>query len=158
MIVDNGGIPSVTRVGHTLIKAQAIEENAAFAGESSGHFFFNTDIGMFEMPMIVVLKLLEILSSSDKSLSQIVDPLKKYFHSGEINSVVDDKDAKMKELAERFKDAEISWLDGVTIEYDDFWFNVRPSNTEPLLRLNLEAVSSEVMEKRRDEVLQIIRN
>jgi len=157
MIVANGGKPSVTKVGHTLIKTQAIKENAAFAGESSGHFFFNTEIGMFEMPMIVALKLFEEICTSGKKLSGIVDPLKKYFHSGEINSTVADKEAKLKELAEIFKDGKISWLDGVTIEYDDFWFNVRPSNTEPLLRLNLEAISPEAMQKRTDEVLKIIR-
>ena len=157
MIVENGGKPSVTRVGHTLIKAQAIEENAIFAGESSGHFFFNTEIGMFEMPMIVMLKLFEEICTSGKTLSEIVDPLKKYYHSGEINSTVEDKEAKLKELAEIFKDGQISWLDGVTIEFDDFWFNVRPSNTEPLLRLNLEAVSQQAMDQRTEEVLKIIR-
>ena len=157
MIVENGGKPSVTKVGHTLIKAQAIEEGAVFAGESSGHFFFNTEIGMFEMPMIVMLKLFEEICTAGKTLSEIVDPLKKYYHSGEINSTVEDKDAKLKELAEIYKDGEISWLDGVTVEFDEFWFNVRPSNTEPLLRLNLEAVSPEAMKKRTDEVLKIIR-
>jgi len=158
MIEEYGGIPSVTKVGHTLIKSQAIQEKAVFAGESSGHFFFNTEIGMFEMPMIVALKLLEEISSIGKNLSEIVDPMRKYFHSGEINSTVEDKKAKMNELAAYYKDATISWLDGVTVEFDDFWFNVRPSNTEPLLRLNLEAVSKEVMEERSKEVLDIIRS
>jgi len=158
MIEEYGGIPSVTKVGHTLIKSQAIQEKAAFAGESSGHFFFNTDIGMFEMPMIVVLKLLEEISSIGKKLSQLVDPMRKYFHSGEINSKVEDKEAKMNEIASTYKDGKISWLDGVTIEFHDFWFNVRPSNTEPLLRLNLEAVSKKIMEKRTKEVLNIIRS
>jgi phosphomannomutase len=157
MIVENGGKPSVTKVGHTLIKAQAIKENAVFAGESSGHFFFNTEIGMFEMPMIVTLKLFEEICTSGQTLSEIVDPLKKYHHSGEINSTVEDKEAKLKELSEIYKDGQISWLDGVTVEFDDFWFNVRPSNTEPLLRLNLEAISQQAMKKRTDEVLKIIR-
>jgi len=157
MILENGGIPSVTRVGHTLIKKQALEENAVFAGESSGHFFYNTDMGMFEMPMVVTLKLLEEICTSGQSMSEIVAPLKKYAHSGEINSTVDDKESKMKEIADFYKDGEISWLDGVSVEFEDFWFNVRPSNTEPLLRLNLEAVSKEIMEKRRDEVLKKIR-
>ena len=152
-----GGKPVVTRVGHTLIKAVALKENAIFAGESSGHFFFNTDVGLFEMPMIVVLKLLEKICESGKQLSDIVEPLKKYSHSGEINSLVDDKDKKMKDIAERYKDAKISWLDGVTVEYEDYWFNVRPSNTEPLLRLNLEAATEEVMVDKRDEVLEMIR-
>lgn len=158
MIVENGGIPSVTKVGHTLIKKQAIDENAVFAGESSGHFFFNTEIGLFEMPMIVTLKFLEEICTTGKSLSEIANPLRKYFHSGEINSKVEDKEAKMNEIAERYKDAKISWLDGVTVEYDNFWFNVRPSNTEPLLRLNLEAISKEVMEQKCAEVLKLIRN
>ena len=157
MIIENGGIPSVTRVGHTLIKKQALEENAAFAGESSGHFFFNSHMGMFEMPMVVTLKLLEEICTSGKSMSEIVAPLRKYYNSGEINSTVDDKKSKMKEIADFYKDGSISWLDGVSIEFEDFWFNVRPSNTEPLLRLNLEAISKEIMEKRRDEVLKKIR-
>ena len=157
MIEQYGGKPIVTKVGHTLIKMKALAENAAFAGESSGHFFYNTEIGLFEMPMIIVLKLLEYLCASGKRLSEIVAPLNKYYHSGEINSVVENKDAKMREIAERFKEGKISWLDGVTIEYADFWFNVRASNTEPLLRLNLEAVTAQTMAKKRDEVLRMIR-
>ncbi|MHA2092879.1 MAG: phosphomannomutase/phosphoglucomutase [Candidatus Kariarchaeaceae archaeon] len=157
IIEQYGGKPIVTKVGHSLIKEQAIRENAAFAGESSGHFFYNTEMGMFEMPMVVILKLLEEISKSGRSLSEIVHPLRKYSHSGEINSTVQDKNAKMKEIAEYFKDGRISWIDGVTVEYEDFWFNVRPSNTEPLLRLNLEAISDEVMSKRLEEVLKLIR-
>ena len=153
-----GGKPSVTKVGHTLIKAQAIKEHAAFAGESSGHFFFNTEIGMFEMPMIVILKLLEEICVSGKTMAEIVEPLRKYHHSGEINSEVEDKEAKMKEIAEIFKDGDVSWLDGVTVEYDDFWFNVRPSNTESLLRLNLEAISETVLKEKVNQVLTIIRS
>ena len=99
------------------------------------------------------------MDNENKTLSELVEPLKKYFHTGEINSKVENKDAKMKELAEKFKDANnISWLDGVTVEYDDWWFNVRPSNTEPYLRLNLEADTKELMEQKRDEVLSIIRS
>jgi phosphomannomutase len=109
------------------------------------------------MPMIVILKLLEKISGSGKKLSEIVEPLKKYYHSGEINSVVEGKAEKMEEIAAKYKDAKISRLDGVTIEYDDFWFNVRASNTEPLLRLNLEAVSEPVMIEKRDELLKMIR-
>jgi phosphomannomutase len=157
IIEKNGGRAVVTRVGHSLIKKVALKENAIFAGESSGHFFFNTEVGLFEMPMIVILKLLEKISMADKKFSEIVEPLKKYFHSGEINSVVDDKDKKMKEIAEKYKDAKISRLDGVSIECEDFWFNVRASNTESLLRLNVEAVSEQVMIEKRDELLKMIR-
>ncbi len=157
MIVEAGGRPDVTRVGHTLIKARALEMDAAFAGESSGHFFFNNSPGVFEMPMLAVLKLMDYICKAGKPLSEIVAPLRKYAHSGEINSTVEDKEGKMKELAEIYKGGEISWLDGVTIELEDFWFNVRPSNTEPLLRLNLEAVNRDVMAAKRDELIRIIR-
>jgi phosphomannomutase len=158
MIVEYGGRPVVTRVGHSLIKAHAIAEEAVFAGESSGHFFLDIGYGFFEVPMIVTLKILQEISEENRPFSQIIHPLKRYYHSGEINSEVEDKDAKMAELAEIFGDAKhISWLDGVTIEYDDFWFNVRPSNTEPLLRLNLETRTKEIMERKRDEVLRLIR-
>jgi phosphomannomutase len=157
MITENGGIPIQTRVGHSLIKEQALKEGSPFAGESSGHFFFGYDIGMFEMPMIVTLKILEYISNKGKKFSEITEPLKRYFHSGEINSKVEDKQGTMDKLAEKYSDGKISKLDGVTVEYDDFWFNVRPSNTESLLRLNLEAVSKEVMEAKRDEVLKVIR-
>ncbi len=158
MIVENGGKPVVTRVGHSLIKAQAIDENAIFAGESSGHFFLDIGHGFFEVPMIIILKILEEISMENRNFSEIIRPLRKYHHSGEINLEVENKEAKMKELAERYKGAgNISWLDGVTIEFDDYWFNVRPSNTEPLLRLNLEAETKDIMEQKRDEVLKIIR-
>jgi len=158
MIEENGGKPCVTRVGHSLIKAKGIEEGAKFAGESSGHFFFDTEYGFFETPDIVTLKILEEISKEDKKLSEIIKPLQRYYHSGEINSEVEDKEGVMKKLQEIYKDAKnISLLDGVTIEFDDFWFNVRPSNTEPKLRLNLEAISKEVMEEKRDEVLKVIR-
>jgi len=135
-----------------------IKEDAPFAGESSGHFFVKTEYGSFETPIIIILKLLEFISEQDKPVSEIIKPYQKYFQSGEINSEVDDKEEKIKELAEKYKDANnISYLDGITVEYDDFWFNVRASNTEPLLRLNLEAVSKSLMEKKRDEVLKVIR-
>ena len=118
-----------------------------------------TDYGFFETPMIVTLKILQEISREGKRFSDIITPLRIYFPSGEINTEVKDKEAKMKEIAEKYKDAkEISWLDGVSIEYDDYWFNVRPSNTEPLLRLNLEAKTKELMEEKTEEVLNIIRD
>ncbi len=158
MIVENGGKPCVTKVGHSLIKAQGIAEGAKFAGESSGHFFFDTKYGFFETPDIVTLKILVEISQADQKFSEIVKPLKRYYHSGEINSEVEDKEGVMNKLQDIYQDAKnISLLDGVTIEYDDFWFNVRPSNTEPKLRLNLEAVSREIMEEKREEVLKVIR-
>jgi phosphomannomutase len=158
MVREAGGIPIVTKVGHSLIKETMIKEDAIFAGESSGHFYLKMPSGSYEVPVIATLKLLEIMSKKSKPISEIINPYDKYFHSGEINSEVEDKSAKIKEIAEKYKDAKkILWIDGVTIEYDDFWFNVRPSNTEPLLRLNLEAKTKELMKKKREELLSLIR-
>jgi phosphomannomutase len=159
MIMQAGGKPLVTRVGHSLIKETMIKNGAIFGGESSGHYFYKFSYGTFEAPFAFVLKFLEYVSEQNKPVSEIIAPLKKYFHSGEINSQVTDKVSKIKELAEKYKDAKnISYLDGITIEYDNFWFNVRPSNTENKLRLNLEAVDSSTMEAKRDEVLSLIRS
>jgi len=158
MIIENGGTASITKVGHTLIKLQSIEEGAEFAGESSGHFFFKTDYGFYETPLIVALIILKEISETNKTLSEITTPLKKYFHSSEINSIVKDKEAVMNRIEQHFKESakSISHLDGISIEHEDYWFNVRPSNTESLLRLNLEARTKEIMEQKRDEVLKII--
>lgn len=158
MILKAGGKPFVTKVGHSLIKLQSLKEGAEFSGESSGHMFVRTDYGFFETPIIVTVMLLEALSEYGKKFSEILKPLRRYSHSGEINSEVEDKEARMNKLAEKYSDAKISKLDGVTVEYDDWWFNVRPSNTEPLLRLNLEAKTRKLMEEKRDEVLGIIRH
>lgn len=156
LIVEAGGEPIVARVGHSLIKEKMIQEGALYGGESSGHYFYTFDFGVYEAPVKLVLEFLVYISQAGKPISEITAPHHKYFHSGEINRNVEDKEGKMKEIAEHFSDAEISWLDGVTVEYEDFWFNVRPSNTESLLRLNLEAVSEEVMKEKRELVLQIM--
>jgi phosphomannomutase len=156
LIEEAGGIPIITRVGHSLIKEQAIKEGAYFAGESSGHFFLNLSMGCFEVPMIVTLKLLELFSGINQPISEYLKQYHRYFHSGEINYVVTDKDAVINKIKTQYSDAEINELDGVTITYPDFWFNVRGSNTEPKLRLNLEAKTEELMEEKRDEVLKII--
>jgi len=156
MIEQNGGVPSVTRVGHSLIKKQMIETGAVFGGESSGHFFVKFPYGVFEAPMVVTLKLLQELSEKNISLADYTEPLKKYFHSGEINFKVADKNAVMQKLKEKFADAEISDLDGLTFEYPDFWFNVRASNTESLLRLNLEGINEELVKEKIVKVSEII--
>lgn len=158
MILEAGGKPSVTRVGHSLIKEQMLKEDAVFGGESSGHYFYKFPFGTFEAPTVLVLRFLLFLTEQNKPLSEVIKPYQKYFHSGEINSKVADPQAKIKAIMEKYKDAKISMLDGVTVEYPNFWFNVRPSNTEPLLRLNLEAVSPEIMDQKRDEVLAFIRS
>jgi phosphomannomutase len=153
-----GGTAHVNRVGHAFMKRAMKEIGAAFAGEVSGHYYFkqfyNADSGT--IPALLVL---ELLSKTGRKLSDLVGDLRsEYFISGEINSEVEDQEGKMKEIAESHPDAEISWLDGVSVDYEDWHFNVRPSNTEPLLRLNLESlVSREDMESKRDEVLAQIR-
>ncbi len=158
MIDEAGGHTLLTPVGHALIKAIMVKENAVFGGESSGHYYYQREYGTFEMPIVFVLKFLVWLSEQNKPLTEAIAPLKKYFHSGEINSTVPDVQEKLAEIQELYKDGRVNLLDGVTVEYPDFWFNVRGSNTEPLIRLNLEARSKKLMEQKRDEVLAIIRS
>ncbi|HEY1595726.1 MAG TPA: phosphomannomutase/phosphoglucomutase [Thermoleophilaceae bacterium] len=154
-----GGSADVNRVGHAFFKTRMRDEGAAFGGEVSGHYYFR-DFYCADSGTIPALLILELLSVKEKRMSELLAPLRdKYFISGEINSEVADQDAKMQELAERYSDGEVSWLDGVSVDYDDWHFNVRPSNTEPLLRLNLESLASpEDMEEKRDEVLALIRS
>ena len=153
-----GGTPYVNRVGHAFMKRAMKERGAAFAGEVSGHYYFR-DFYNADSGTIPALLVLELLSKTGRSMADLVGELRsKYFISGEINSEVADVDAKMKEIEAAHPDAEISWLDGVSVDYPDWHFNVRPSNTEPLLRLNLESlVSREDMESKRDEILGLIR-
>ncbi|MGZ4201326.1 MAG: phosphomannomutase/phosphoglucomutase [Thermoleophilaceae bacterium] len=153
-----GGRAEVNRVGHAFFKTRMRKEGAAFGGEVSGHYYFR-DFYCADSGTIPALLILELLSAKDRRMSELLAPLRqRYFISGEINSEVTDQEAKMNEIAERYSDGEVSWLDGVSVDYDDWHFNVRPSNTEPLLRLNLESlVSREDMEVKRDEVLGLIR-
>jgi phosphomannomutase len=154
-----GGTADVNRVGHAFFKTRMRDEGAAFGGEVSGHYYFR-DFYNADSGTIPALLILELLSVKEKRMSELLAPLRdKYFISGEINSEVADQDGKMQEIAERYSDGEISWLDGVSVDYDEWHFNVRPSNTEPLLRLNLESlISPDDMEEKRDEVLALIRS
>jgi phosphomannomutase len=153
-----GGTACVNRVGHAFFKTRMRELGAAFGGEVSGHYYFH-DFYCADSGTIPALLILELLSVERKRLSDLLEPLRsRYFISGEINSEVEDQDGKMKELEDRYWDGNVSWLDGISVDYDDWHFNVRPSNTEPLLRLNLESVVSEDhMKEKRDEVLGVIR-
>jgi len=152
-----GGVALVNRVGHAFIKKRMREENAVFGGEVSGHFYFRENF-FADNGMIPALVLLEMLGRERKGLAALLAPLRqRYFISGEINSRVDDVAAALERLERRYSDARIEKLDGISVDYDDWHFNVRPSNTEPLLRLNLEAYSAEAMAARRDEVLEVIR-
>jgi phosphomannomutase len=154
-----GGTAHMNRVGHAFFKVRMRDQGGAFGGEVSGHYYF-ADFYNADSGTVPALLILELLSNKDAKLSELVEQFRdRYFISGEINSEVTDADAKMRELEQRFADGEVSKLDGVSVDYDDWHFNVRPSNTEPLLRLNLESlVSREDMERRRDEVLQLIRS
>ncbi|CAN5162785.1 phosphomannomutase/phosphoglucomutase [soil metagenome] len=153
-----GGVPLMNRVGHAFIKHRMRKEGAAFAGEVSAHYYFR-DFSQADSGVVPFLLMLELLSGEEK-LSELLAPYReRYFLTGEINTPVADVPLKLQELKERYaaKGGRISHLDGLSVEFDDWRFNVRPSNTEPLLRLNLEALSHETMQERRDEVLELIR-
>jgi phosphomannomutase len=154
-----GGTPYMNRVGHAFFKTRMRAEGSLFGGEVSGHYYFR-DFYCADSGTLPALLILEHLSKTGKRMSELLRPYReRYFISGEINSEVTDQDAKMQEIAARYGDAEQSRLDGISIDYDDWHFNVRPSNTEPLLRLCLESLRSfEDMERRRDEVLELIRS
>jgi len=156
VVEKNGGIPFRSPVGHSLIKKMMRDSDITFGGEHSGHFYFK-DNWYADSGMIALLQCLEVLSQGSQSVSKMITPIDIRFRSGEINSEVKDIPGKLKELEKHYADAKIDMLDGLTIAYSDWWMNIRGSNTEPLLRLNLEADSKEVMEKNRDKVLSIIR-
>jgi phosphomannomutase len=154
-----GGTALVNRVGHAFFKTRMRETGAVFGGEVSGHYYFR-DFYCADSGTLPALLILELLSVEGERLTELLQPLRsRYFISGEINSEVEDQQAKMHEIAERYSDGDQTGLDGISIDYDDWHFNVRPSNTEPLLRLNLESVlSQDHMEQKRDEVLDVIRS
>jgi phosphomannomutase len=154
----DGGVALINRVGHAFIKARMRKEDAAFAGEVSGHYYFR-DFSQADSGVVPFLLMLELISKKGRRLSEILAPLRaRYFITGELNTPVPDVALKLQELKERYAEARISHLDGISVDFDDWHFNVRPSNTEPLLRLNLEATSEELMEQKRDEVLEVIRS
>ncbi len=151
-----GGNPYRERVGHSHIKATMREKNAIFGSELSGHYYFRENY-FADSAIIALIEVLNILSSRNVPMSNLIAPLKKYCSTGEINFKVTDKDKKIEQIAEHFKDGKIDYLDGVTIEYEGWWFNVRKSNTEPLLRLNLEGKTKAIMEQRKKKVIDIIK-
>ena len=151
-----GGVALETRVGHSFMKAVMREHGCPFGGELSGHYYFREHY-CSDSAELAMLFMLRLLSKSGRKMSELISPLRRYHATGEINFEVEDKDAKIKDLAEAFKDAEVYFLDGVSIRYDDWWCNVRKSNTEPLLRLNLEAKTGKLMEEARRRVEEIIR-
>jgi phosphomannomutase len=156
VIEENGGVAHECRVGHAFIKQQMVEEDALFAGELSGHYYFQANKNG-EVSTLAALTLLNLMAESGQAISELVQNLRRYFHSGEINSEVEDKDAVIETIKDKYSDGEFGELDGIKIDYADWWLNVRASNTEPVLRLNVEAKTKEMMEEKRDELLAIIR-
>jgi len=150
-ILNAGGIPKRERVGHVFMKKALADSHGVFGGELSGHFYFR-DSFKTDSGAVVFAVTSSVLSGYDLPLSQVLKPLQRYYSSGEINFEVPDKDAAIKKLAARYKDASVDYLDGLTVEYDTWWFNVRKSNTEPLLRLNLEANTADLLKKKLEEV------
>lgn len=155
-ILEAGGRPMMSRVGHAFIKAQMREHDAVFAGELSGHYYFRENF-FTESSALAVVHVANLVSASDVPLSEMLRPFRRYVASGEINSRVEDVDAVFRRLEAAYADGQALRLDGLTVEYPDWWFNVRASNTEPLVRLNLEAATQAEMERRRDEVLRLVR-
>ena len=154
-IRDAGGVPRRGRVGHAYMKKAMADGHGVFGGELSGHFYFRDNFNC-DSGAIAFATVLSVIASQERPFSELVAPLARYSHSGEMNFEVEDKDAKMKEVAETFGDAEIDYLDGVTCQYEDWWCNVRPSNTEPLLRLTLEAHDEAFMRKQIDALKAIL--
>jgi len=154
-----GGIPLVNRVGHAFFKHRMREEGAVFGGEVSGHYYFQ-DFSRADSGVIPFLLMLELISKRGRKLSELLAAYReRYFITGELNTPVADVALKLQELKERFgPEGSVSHLDGLSVDAEDWHMNVRPSNTEPLLRLNLEALSSDLMERKRDEVLEVIRS
>jgi phosphomannomutase len=151
-----GGTPLRWKVGHALIKEKMRESGAYFGGELSCHYYFSnfyiTDNGDMAM-----LKVIQTILNEGKSLSELTDPIMRYFHSPEINSTVSDIPSKIEAIKERYKDGRIDELDGLTVDYDDWWFNLRPSHTEPLLRLNVEAKTEAGMKTKVSDLVELIR-
>lgn len=150
-----GGVPRRERVGHAFMKKTLADGHGVFGGELSGHFYFRDNFNC-DSGAIAFATALTVIASQSKPLSELIAPLNRYSHSGEINFEVDDKAGKMKEVEKRFADAQIDYLDGVTCTYKDWWLNLRPSNTEPLLRLTLEAPDEAAMKERVAQLEQIL--
>ena len=154
-IIKNGGTPRRERVGHSFMKKALRDSHAIFGGELSGHFYYRDNF-YADSGMITLVHMLNITSASNLHISELMAPLRRYHGSGEVNFEVEDKKTKMDELARIYNDAQIDQLDGVTIRYKTWWFNCRASNTEPLLRLNVEAKTENLLEEKFDELKQYL--
>jgi phosphomannomutase len=156
VIAEGGGKAIRSRVGHSFIKQIMAETGAAFGGEHSGHYYFRDNFGA-DSGMLAALYVLETMSLEQKTLSELLAPLRRYAASGEINVEVDDQQAVIDRIAQAYSDGSSDRLDGLTVSYEEWWFNVRPSNTEPLLRLNVEAEDEGLMKTKRDELVALMK-
>lgn len=151
-----GGVPVRERVGHSFIKATMRQRNAVFGGELSGHFYWRENF-YADSGAITMIEILNLLSQERRSMSELLKPLRRYYSTGELNFDIEDKSGALARLAAAFKDGRQDTLDGLTVDYDDWWFNVRASNTEPKLRLNLEAKTPDLMVQKGAEVVKVIK-
>lgn len=154
-VKEEGGIPIVSPIGHTLIKEKMRAEGIFFAGELSGHYYLKEHY-FCEVPIFVLLKILETISKTEKNLSELIEPFKKYFHSGEINFEVRDKNKILKALEKKYKTGKICRLDGLRVDFRNWWFLARISHTEPILRLVLEAKTKKLLEEKKKELIEFI--
>ena len=154
-ILAAGGVPRRDRVGHAFIKKTMAETKAVFGGELSGHIYFR-DYYFADSAAVAFARMLSVLSAQGKPLSQLMKPFYRYSQTGEVNFAVEDKDGKIRELAETYKKGKSDYLDGITVEMPDWWFNVRKSNTEPMLRLNVEAKTPALLEEKFRELKHIL--
>ena len=152
-IINHGGTPRRERVGHAFMKKALRDSHAVFGGELSGHFYYR-DSFYADSAMVTLVHVINIISETNAPISELISPLRRYSSSGEINFEVENKQTKMDELTRRYGDGQIDHLDGVTIQYKEWWFNCRPSNTEPLLRLNVEAKSKELLDEKLSEITE----
>ena len=150
-----GGIPRRERVGHAYMKKTLAETRAVFGGELSGHFYFRDNF-FADSGAIAFARVMSVLSAQSRPMSELMAPLRRYAQSGELNFQIEDKDGKIRELADIYRKAQIDYLDGITVDCGDWWFNVRKSNTEPLLRLNLEARDQRLLEEKLQELKGIL--
>jgi phosphomannomutase len=154
-ISECGGVPVRERVGHSFMKATLREKNGIFGGELAGHYYFRDNF-YADCALLAVVEIVNLLRKKGTSMSDLVAPIARYAKTPEINFVVDDKQGTIRELAERYDDGQIDYLDGITVQYNDWWFNVRPSNTEPFLRLVMEATTDQELARRREELFGIL--
>jgi phosphomannomutase len=154
-IIKHGGTPRRERVGHAFIKKSLRDSHACFGGELSGHFYYRDNF-YADSGLITLVHLLNILGTSTRPMSELIAPLRRYASSGELNFQVENKEAVMKELARKYSQGQVDDLDGLTVQFKDWWFNVRPSNTEPLLRLNVEAKTPELLQEKLAELKEFL--